>query len=155
MELPFSNLVRREMMKRRIGLRALCRIVGIDPSYFSKVLANKRNPPTEEATLRQLAKVLEVDPWELIVSSGRIPQEWHSLYSNPELLQSLHRLVAGKSAESSGRSLFKTIPEGVGNEKDDKGKKGPSSERSVPGRSNWDRRQPLISSRKDFGDELL
>ena len=48
LKLPFAGLVRSRMRERGVGLRELCRAVDVDPSYFSKVLADKRNPPSED-----------------------------------------------------------------------------------------------------------
>ena len=58
-ELPFARLVSDRMKERGLGLRELCREVSLDPSFFSKVLANKRNPPSEEDVLRKLADALK------------------------------------------------------------------------------------------------
>ena len=73
------------MTERGLGLRALCRAVGLDPSFFSKVLSGKRSPPGEDAVLRSLAAVLGVDPVRLILSTGRLPAELESLWREPDL----------------------------------------------------------------------
>ncbi|MDE1976465.1 MAG: helix-turn-helix transcriptional regulator [Elusimicrobia bacterium] len=73
------------MAERGLGLRALCRAVGLDASFFSKVLSGKRSPPGEDAVLRSLAAVLGVDPVRLILSTGRLPAEMESLWREPDL----------------------------------------------------------------------
>ena len=85
--LPFSRLVTDAMARRGLGLRELCRQAGLDPSFLSKVLTGKRNPPAEEDVLRRIAAVLETDAVTLFVAAGRIPTEWKSLTNNPELLR--------------------------------------------------------------------
>lgn len=85
--LPFSRLVTDAMTRRGLGLRELCRQAKLDPSFLSKVLAGKRNPPAEEEVLRRMAAVLETDAVELFVAAGRIPEEWRSLTTNGDLLR--------------------------------------------------------------------
>lgn len=89
----FSRLVTNAMQSRGLGLRELCRRAKLDPSFLSKVLAGKRNPPAEEDVLRRIAAVLETDAVELFVAAGRIPSEWRSLTSNPELLRRVDAMM--------------------------------------------------------------
>ncbi len=90
---PFAGLVRERMRERGIGLRELCRAVRLDPSFFSKVLAGKRSPPSEEAVLRRIAEALAMDASALVVSAGRIPMEWSGVWKDPGLFESMHRLA--------------------------------------------------------------
>lgn len=84
---PFSRLVVDAMTRRGLGLRELCRRAKLDPSFLSKVLTGKRNPPAEEDVLRRIAAALETDAVELFVAAGRIPSEWKSLTTNSDLLR--------------------------------------------------------------------
>lgn len=90
---PFSRLVTDAMARRGLGLRELCRQAKLDPSFLSKVLTGKRNPPSEDEILRRLAAVLETDAVKLFVAAGRIPSEWKSLTDNPELLRRVDALA--------------------------------------------------------------
>ena len=92
---PFAARVEVGMSGRGLTLRGFCREVGLDPSFFSKVLAGKRSPPSEESVLRRIAQVLGLDAVELIVSAGRIPSEWQALWDDPELLREIDRACAG------------------------------------------------------------
>lgn len=83
------------MRGRGVGLRALCREVGLDPSFFSKVLAGKRSPPSEEDVLRRIAEALGLDAAELVVSAGRIPREWRALWKDPDLFRDIHARAQG------------------------------------------------------------
>lgn len=89
----FSRLVTDAMTRRGLGLRELCRRADLDPSFLSKVLAGKRNPPAEEDVLRRIAAVLETDPVEMLVAAGRIPAEWKLLTDNPELLRRVDAMM--------------------------------------------------------------
>ncbi|MFA6003436.1 MAG: helix-turn-helix transcriptional regulator [Elusimicrobiota bacterium] len=95
LEPPFAARVAEGMRDRGLSLRALCREADIDPSYFSKVLAGKRSPPSEEAVLRSIARILRLDPVELVVSAGRIPEEWGALWADPELFRDIHARASG------------------------------------------------------------
>jgi len=107
-QLPFAEIVRRRMSESGVGLRELCRGAGLDPSFFSKVLAGKRNPPSEEEVLRRLAGVLGLDAPRLIVSAGRIPSEWRRLWSDDALFEAVHEALSpgagAAAARGSGRS---------------------------------------------------
>ncbi|MBI4422495.1 MAG: helix-turn-helix transcriptional regulator [Elusimicrobia bacterium] len=96
-EPPFAALVRRRLDERGLGLREFCRAVRLDPSFFSKVLAGKRSPPSEDAVLRRIAGALELDACELIVAAGRIPSEWSRLWSERHVLEAVRRLCAGEA----------------------------------------------------------
>ncbi len=126
---PFSRLVTDAMTRRGLGLRELCRQAKLDPSFLSKVLTGKRNPPAEEEVLRRMAAVLETDAVELFVAAGRIPAEWKSLTSNPELLRRVDAMA------SSGASRLPIMPP----------LKAPAPRSSAP----------LPYVRKPFNEELL
>lgn len=89
----FSALVSGAMARRGLGLRELCRQAGLDPSFLSKVLAGKRNPPSEEEVLRRIAAALELDAVPLLLAAGRVPSEWRSLTTSPDLIRRVDALV--------------------------------------------------------------
>ncbi|MEK7384691.1 MAG: helix-turn-helix transcriptional regulator [Elusimicrobiota bacterium] len=89
----FSRLVGDALAARGLGLREFCRRADLDPSFFSKVLAGKRNPPSDESALRRLAEVLGLSAVEIIVAAGRIPTDWHALCSDPDLLSRVHAIA--------------------------------------------------------------
>jgi len=98
---PFAARVEAGMLERGLTLRGLCRAAGLDPSFFSKVLAGKRSPPSEEAVLRRIARALDLDAPELIVAAGRIPEEWKALCDDPGLFRDVHALATtGKGPQS-------------------------------------------------------
>lgn len=92
---PFAMVVSEGMRSRGFTLRGLCREAGLDPSFFSKILSGKRSPPAEEDVLRRLAELLGLEAAELIVAAGRIPSEWHALWSDPTLLRDIHARASG------------------------------------------------------------
>lgn len=98
MSTPFSRLVGAGLRRSGLTLRQLCRQVSLDPSFFSKVLAGKRSPPSEEDVLRRIAEELGLDAPELIVSAGRIPSEWARLSSDPDLFRRVHSVASAAAA---------------------------------------------------------
>jgi len=90
---PFSRIVVDAMARRGLGLRELCRQARLDPSFLSKVLSGKRNPPAEDEVLRRMAAVLETDAVKLFVAAGRIPSEWRNLTTNSELFRRVDALA--------------------------------------------------------------
>ena len=94
MRTSFIQLVTEKINVQELSLRKLAAQVGLDPSFFSKVLAGKRSPPSDEKVLRKLAKILEIDPLLLIVSTGRIPSELQALMENQDFLNKLGNILA-------------------------------------------------------------
>lgn len=95
---PFAELVRARMAEGGLGLRELCRDAGLDASFFSKVLAGKRSPPSEEDVLRRLAERLGVDPSRLIVAAGRLPETWRALWTEPGAFEAVDSLLTRRQS---------------------------------------------------------
>lgn len=91
---PFARSVADGMRRQGLTLRSFCRAVDLDPSFFSKVLAGKRSPPSSEDVLRRIARLLSLGEAELIVSAGRIPAEWSALSENPRLFRDVNAMAA-------------------------------------------------------------
>lgn len=106
---PFSRIIVDAMKLRGLGLRELCRRAKLDPSFLSKVLTGKRNPPAEEDTLRRIAVALETDAVELFVAAGRIPSEWRGLTTNLELLRRVDA-IASSNTRTSFRAPAPSMP---------------------------------------------
>lgn len=152
-KLPFAGLVRARMRERGVGLRELCRAVDVDPSYFSKVLADKRNPPSEEEVLRRIAEVLEMEAPRLVVAAGRIPAEWRRILKEDSLFRSVHHLAVAGTAAASAGNWAPAKPERKAPTSSKKA--APSRPAPPPRRSNWG--SPRGGSRrpKELGAELL
>lgn len=109
-EASFARLVGEAMASRALGLRELCRRADLDPSFLSKVLAGKRNPPWEEEPLRRLADALGLDPVELIVAAGRIPSEWGAVRSDGALFRAVHAVATGRRPAAPRRDHAPVAP---------------------------------------------
>jgi len=106
---PFAVRVEAGLRGRGLTLRGLCREAGLDPSFFSKVLAGKRSPPSDEAMLRRIAEILGLDAVELIVAAGRIPAEWRALLEDAEIFRDVHARAAA-APSSAMRPIGGTRP---------------------------------------------
>ncbi|MEW6040455.1 MAG: helix-turn-helix transcriptional regulator [Elusimicrobiota bacterium] len=85
----FNNAVLTGLKERNISLRELCRASGIDASFLSKVLKNKRNPPSDEKILTKMATALGIEPVKLIVYTGKIPEKYYELFCNDRFIENL------------------------------------------------------------------
>lgn len=132
---PFPQRVSEAMARRGYTLRSFCRAVELDPSFFSKVLAGKRSPPSEEAVLRRIAGHLGLDAAELIVAAGRIPSEWSGLWTDAALFARVHGLAGSIPARDA---------------QPPRQERAPAPE--PPARRDH---QPVFKRRESLADELL
>ncbi len=77
------------MKARHLGVREVARRARLDPSFFSKVLAGKRSPPSDDRMLERLALCLEMSPTALYVYAGRIPPACQAVFESPHTLAAL------------------------------------------------------------------
>lgn len=139
---PFAERVSQAMRERGVTLRALCREVGLDASFFSKVLAGKRSPPVEEEVVRRIASSLALDPAELVVAAGRIPSEWRGVWADPSLFAKMHTLASGKTVLALPKREPASAPAPVS---------APVPERATRLKTS----SPALAPKASFGDELL
>lgn len=98
----FANAVRQLREQRRLTKAALAARCGLAPSYLSRLESGDYKSPTV-ATLVTLAQGLEVDPRELLVLAGYVPDD----------MASTRRRFAEETiasvAESAIRSISRTV----------------------------------------------
>ena len=66
----FGEFVRREREAKEIGLREMAKMIGVSPTYLSKVERDQFAPPTEDR-VRKIAAIIECDPDWLLAMAGR------------------------------------------------------------------------------------
>lgn len=80
----FGSFVRRLREERRVGLRQFCSTLEVDPSRWSKIERGVLQPPSDEQTLKAIAKLLLVkvntDEWSqlkdlAVLGRGELPQD--------------------------------------------------------------------------------
>ncbi|MCY3749464.1 MAG: helix-turn-helix transcriptional regulator [Chloroflexi bacterium] len=111
-DMGFANAVRQLREQRRLTKAALAARCGLAPSYLSRLESGDYKSPTV-ATLVTLAQGLEVDPRELLVLAGYVPDD----------IASTRRRFAEETiasvAESAIRSISRTVNSTLNPDQDD------------------------------------
>ena len=101
--LAFGRTVRLLRESRDIGLRELCRAVGISATYLSQVERGQLAPPSE-AKVRAIAKALGADPEDLLERAGRVPSDLDAVIRrHPREMAALLRAVRGLPVSEIGK----------------------------------------------------
>ena len=106
----FSEIVREKMKKMDLSVRAVAKKSGIDSSYLSKILNNKRNTPNDEETIGKIAGALNIDPDYLIISCGKIPSKWQNFFLKAgikKIKEAIERISSQKSQETKKETVNK------------------------------------------------
>jgi|GEM_PF-446412 len=99
----FGATVRRLREEQRIGLRKFAQLVGMSPTYLSKVERDEFKPPTEEK-VRAIAEALGQDPDELLALAGRVSTDLTDIIQrHPREMATFLRAANGLSAEQMRR----------------------------------------------------
>ena len=64
--------IRRERMEREIGLREMAKMIGVSPTYLSKVERDEFSPPAEDK-VKAIAKIIGCDPDDLLARAAACP----------------------------------------------------------------------------------
>jgi len=70
----FGALVRREREAKEIGLREMAKMIGVSPTYLSKVERDEFPPPVEDK-VKAIAKIIKCDADELLARAGRVSSD--------------------------------------------------------------------------------
>jgi transcriptional regulator with XRE-family HTH domain len=101
----FIKAIKKAMKGKDISLRALSRQTGIDLSFLSRILSGDRNPPPNSYIVK-IAKVLDLNPDQLIVDAGRIPKRAKVLLKGVvEVMKPIFSAFEGKEEEFIDRAL--------------------------------------------------
>ena len=99
----FGALVRREREAREIGLREMAKMIGVSPTYLSKVERDEFAPPAEEK-VKAIAKILGCDADELLALAGRVSSDISEIIkARPVALAALLRTTKGLKTEDIAR----------------------------------------------------
>src|SRR6187397_2010252 len=81
----FGHLVRRERIAKEIGLREMAKMIGVSPTYLSKVERDEFAPPAEDK-VKTIAKILDQDADELLALAGKVASDVTDIIKkNPEM----------------------------------------------------------------------
>ena len=93
----FGFTVRRERAHRQIGLRQFAKMVGVSPTYQSKIERDELPPPAEDKVVK-MAELLGQDRDELLALANRVASDVTEIIkAYPRELAPLLRSVGGLS----------------------------------------------------------
>jgi transcriptional regulator with XRE-family HTH domain len=91
----FGAFIRREREARGIGLREMAKMIGVSPTYVSKVERDEFSPPAEDK-VKAIAKILECDADDLLARAGRVSSDISDIIMrHPVELAALLRTTKG------------------------------------------------------------
>jgi len=99
----FGALVRREREAKEIGLREMAKMIGVSPTYLSKVERDEFPPPVEDK-VRKIAEIIGRDPDELLALAGRVASDLTDIIrERPREIADFLRAARGLTAEDMAR----------------------------------------------------
>lgn len=121
----FGAFVRQQREAKELGLRQMAKMIGVSPTYLSKVERDEFSPPAEDK-VASIAEIIGCDPDELLALAGRIPSDvaeiiksrptWSSVVRMAENVLSKYRepteLLAYRSPDN--RLLFISLQDSKG-----------------------------------------
>ena len=72
--MKFGKFVRRRREAKDFGLRQMSKMIGVSPTYLSKVERDEFNPPAEEK-IKAIAEILDLDVDELLARGGKVSSD--------------------------------------------------------------------------------
>lgn len=99
----FGATVRREREQLEVGLRQFAKMIGVSPTYLSKVERDEFPPPAENKVVA-IAKLIGRDPDELLALAGKVSSELTEIIrQHPREMASFLRSANGLTAEEVAR----------------------------------------------------
>jgi transcriptional regulator with XRE-family HTH domain len=99
----FGSLVRRERVAKDIGLREMAKMIGVSPTYLSKIERDEFDPPAEDK-VRKIAKIIGRNPDELLALAGRVASDLTDIIrQRPREMADFLRAAKGLSPEDIAR----------------------------------------------------
>ena len=99
----FGEFVRREREAKELGLREMAKMIGVSPTYLSKVERDEFPPPAE-GKVRKIAGIIGHDADELLALAGRVASELTDIIrERPGEMADFLRAAKGLTAEDMAR----------------------------------------------------
>ena len=99
----FGEFVRREREAKEIGLREMAKMIGVSPTYLSKIERDEFPPPAEDK-VRTIAKIIDCDADELLARAGRVSSDLSEIIKRqPVEVAALLRTTKGLTADDMAR----------------------------------------------------
>jgi transcriptional regulator with XRE-family HTH domain len=99
----FGEFVRRQREAKEIGLREMAKIIGVSPTYLSKVERDEFPPPAEDK-VKKIAEILGRDADELLGLAGRVASDLTDIIrQRPREMADFLRAAKGLPADDIAR----------------------------------------------------
>ena len=99
----FGEFVRRARGAKDIGLREMAKMIGVSPTYLSKVERDEFAPPAEDK-VKAIAQIIGCDVDELLARAGRVAFDLSDIIKrHPVELAALLRTTKGLTPGDIGR----------------------------------------------------
>jgi ribosome-binding protein aMBF1 (putative translation factor) len=99
----FGEFVRRKRVAKEIGLREMAKMIGVSPTYLSKVERDEFPPPAEDK-VKAIAQIIKCDTDELLARAGRVSSDLSDIIKrNPRELAALLRTTKGLTADDMAK----------------------------------------------------
>jgi transcriptional regulator with XRE-family HTH domain len=99
----FGEFVRHKREAKEIGLREMAKMIGVSPTYLSKIERDEFPPPAEDK-VRKIAGIIGCDADELLALAGRVASELTDIIRDrPREMADFLRAAKGLTAEDMAR----------------------------------------------------
>jgi transcriptional regulator with XRE-family HTH domain len=99
----FGEFVRREREAKEIGLREMAKMIGVSPTYLSKVERDEFKAPTEDK-VRTIARIIGCDADDLLARAGRVSADLSDIIKrHPRELAALLRTTKDLTADDMAK----------------------------------------------------
>ena len=99
----FGAFMRARREEKKIGLREMAKMIGVSPTYISKVERDEFPPPAEDK-VRLIARVIGCDVDELLARAGKVASDLSDIIRrNPVEVAALLRTTKGLTADELNR----------------------------------------------------
>ena len=97
--LKFGAFVRQERVAKELGLREMAKMIGVSPTYLSKVERDEFSPPAEDK-VRKIAEIIKIDVDELLALAGKVSSDLSEIIrEHPRELAALLRTTRDMTAD--------------------------------------------------------
>ena len=97
--MKFGAFVRQERVAKELGLREMAKMIGVSPTYLSKVERDEFSPPAEDK-VRKIAEIIKIDVDELLALAGKVSSDLSEIIrEHPRELAALLRTTRGMTAD--------------------------------------------------------
>ena len=109
-ERRFGTVVRELREEKGFGLRQFAKMIGVSATYLSKIERDELPPPAEDR-VKEIARLLDQDPDELLALAGKVASDLSAIIRNqPRELAAFLRTARGLS----GQELERLTPQAKG-----------------------------------------